>query len=260
MDLRACDDAATWDTLVAGHRFGHPLQCWGWGQVKAATGWQAERLVVYDGETFRGGAQVLTRSFPGLPLTMTYVPRGPVVEPSDTESLQALAAGLREQGRRRRSLFCKMDPAWPRTEDHALVAAGFIPSQETVQVTDTYTIDLRRSEDDILAGMRSKTRQYIRKAEKEETTVVRDTTGEYLHLCYSIYAETARRAHFGLHPEAYYRDLYQSYEADRQYLYVALRQGVPLSFLWMVAAGRFAVEFYGGVSDAGQEWKCNYLL
>ncbi len=260
MDLRACDDAATWDSLVAGHPFGHPLQCWGWGQVKAATGWQADRLALYDGETFRGGAQVLTRSFPGLPLTMTYVPRGPVVEPADAPALRALAAGLREHGRRHRSLFCKLDPAWPASLEHALGDAGCVPSKELVQVTDTYTIDLRRGEDDLLADMRSKTRQYIRKAEKEETVVVRDTSGEYLHACYEVYQETARRAHFGLHPEEYYRDLYKHYTADRQYLYVALRQGVPLSFLWMVCAGRFAVEFYGGVSDAGQEWKSNYLL
>jgi lipid II:glycine glycyltransferase (peptidoglycan interpeptide bridge formation enzyme) len=260
MELRECTDAAAWDALVANHPVGHPLQCWGWGEVKAATGWRAHRLALYDGTTFRAGAQVLTRPFPGLPVTMTYVPRGPVVHPTDAEALRALAQGLRQHGRSQRSLFCKVDPAWLAGSEHALAAAGFQPSGETVQVTDTYTLDLRQSEEEILAGMRSKTRQYIRKAEREETTIIRDTTGEYLAACYRIYEETARRAHFGLHPRAYYEDLYRRYPADRQYLYVALRQGTPLSFLWMVCAGRYAVEFYGGVADAGQEWKSNYLL
>ena len=50
------------------------------------------------------------------------------------------------------------------------------------------------------------------------------------------------------------------FPAERQYLYVAMRHGDILSFLWLVGAGRHAVEFYGGVSDAGQEWKSNYLL
>src|SRR5262249_48611200 len=124
----------------------------------------------------------------------------------------------------------------------------------------TYTIDLRQPEETILAGMRPKTRQYVRKAEREETEIVRDTTGELLGACYDVYEQTAKRAHFGLHGRAYYDNLYRLYPPDKQYLYVALRRGVPLSFLWMVCAGRHAVEFYGGVGDAGQEWKSNYLL
>jgi lipid II:glycine glycyltransferase (peptidoglycan interpeptide bridge formation enzyme) len=263
MQLREVCEAAEWDSLVAGHPLGHPLQCWGWGEVKHATGWGADRLAVFDGETFRAGAQVLTRRAPGVPVTMTYAPRGPVAAPDDAEALAALATGLRQHGRRRHAIFCKVDPAWVAGDlgsGDTLVEAGFGPSGETIQVTETYTIDLRQSEDAILAAMRSKTRQYIRKADREETVIVRDTSGEHLDACYEIYRQTALRAHFGLHPHAYYVDLFRLYPAERQYLYVALRAGEPLAFLWMVCAGRQAVEFYGGVSDAGQEWKSNYLL
>lgn len=260
MELREIRDAGEWDGLVAGHAFGHPLQCWGWGEVKKATGWRATRLAVFDGGDFRGGAQVLTRPFPGVPLAMCYVPRGPVVASDDTAALRALGGALRSYARRQRSIFCKVDPAWPAGTPHTLEQAGFRRSGETIQVTDTYTIDLRQSEDQILSGMRSKTRQYIRKAEREDTTIIRETTGERLGACYSIYEETSRRAHFGLHPRTYYDDLFREYPADRQYLYVAYRGDAPLSFLWMVCSGRQAVEFYGGVSDAGQELKSNYLL
>lgn len=260
MELREVTSASEWDSLVAAHPYGHPLQCWGWGEVKAGSGWTAKRLAVFDANGMRAGAQVLTRSLPGLPFTMTYVPRGPVAQPDDADALRALASGLRRHGRAQRGIFCKVDPAWPSGTAHQLTEAGFCPSAETIQVADTYTIDLRQSEDEILAAMRGKTRQYIRKAEREATEIVRDTTGEHLAACYAMYEETARRAHFGLHPRAYYERLSREYPADRQYLYVAFRQGVPLSFLWMVCAGRQAVEFYGGVADAGQEWKSNYLL
>lgn len=260
MELREVVAAAEWDGLVAAHPFGHPLQCWGWGEVKAASGWSARRLAVYDAAGFRAGAQVLTRALPGLPFTMSYVPRGPVVAPDDADALAELARALKRHGREQRAIFCKVDPAWPTGADHALAAAGFVPTVETIQVADTYTIDLAQSLDAILANMRGKTRQYIRKAEREETEIVRDVTGEHLAACYTMYEETARRAHFGLHPRAYYERLFSQYPPKRQYLYVAFRHGEPLSFLWMVCAGRLAVEFYGGVADAGQEWKSNYLL
>lgn len=260
MELREVTDAAAWDEAMARHPFGHPLQCWGWGEVKRAAGWRARRLAVFDGGVFRAGAQVLTRPLPGVPLTMLYIPRGPVVAPDDGEALEIVARWLRTYARGQHAIFCRVDPAWPTGTTNALSSAGFQPSQDTVQVTETYTLDLRQTEEELLAGMRSKTRQYIRKAEREETEIVRDITGEHLATCYAIYQETARRAGFGLHTQAYYDNLYRLYPAERQYLYIALRQGTPLSFLWMVCAGRQAVEFYGGVADAGQDLKSNYLL
>jgi peptidoglycan pentaglycine glycine transferase (the first glycine) len=260
MELREVQDAGAWDALVASHPFGHPLQCWGWGEVKRKSGWKAHRLAVFEDGTMRAAAQVLTRVIPRVPLTMSYVPRGPVADPADRAALVALAGALRQHGATQRSIFCKVDPAWPAGTAHALAEAGFRPSEQTVQVRDTYTIDLRQNEEQILARMRSKTRQYIRKAEREQTVIVRDTTGTYLDACYAIYEETARRARFGLHPRDYYENLFHLYPADRQYLFIALGQGTPLSFLWMVCAGRQAVEFYGGVADCGQELKSNYLL
>ena len=260
MELRDVTEATIWDEAVVRHPFGHPLQCWGWGEVKRAGGWRACRLAVFDGDEFRAGTQVLARPFPGVPLAMLYVPRGPVVAPADTEALALLAHGLRRHAREQHAIFCKVDPAWPAGTEHALASAGFQASRENVQVTDTYTLDLRQSDEEILAGMRSKTRQYVRKAEREETEIVRDTTGERLAACYGIYEETARRAGFGLHTKAYYESLFRLYPSDRQFLYIALRHGTPLSFLWMVCAGRQAVEFYGGVADAGQDLKSNYLL
>ncbi|PWT71055.1 MAG: hypothetical protein C5B60_11395, partial [Chloroflexi bacterium] len=154
MELRECDDSATWDAMVTGHPFGHPLQAFGWGEVKAASGWRVNRLALYDGDTFRAGAQVLTRGFSGIPFTMTYVPRGPVADPTDAPALKALAEALRRHGQSRRSIFCKVDPAWPDGQDQAIAAAGFIPSSQSVQVTDTYTIDLTQTEAEILAAMR----------------------------------------------------------------------------------------------------------
>ena len=57
-------DPAEWDRIVdaAG---GHPLQLWGWGEVKASGPWRPVRLKVLgpDGEV-AGGAQVLVRRLP----------------------------------------------------------------------------------------------------------------------------------------------------------------------------------------------------
>lgn len=261
MQAKEITNGAEWDALIAGHPAAHPLQTWGWGEVKRATGWGAWRVAVQDGTEVRAAAQILTRRVPRLPFAMIYAPRGPIVAPDDAEALAALLAAVNDYGKSVGAIFLKVDPAWPvGTPTAALTHAGFAPSDETVQVTETYTIDLTKSADAIMAAMRSKTRQYIRKAEREETKILRDTSGEWLDACYQIYMETARRAHFGLHPRSYYDAIFKLYDPQKQYLYVALRENVPLSFLWLACFGQHAVELYGGVSDAGQEWKSNFLL
>ncbi len=260
LGLRETTAAAAWDALVAEHLFGHPLQCWGWGELKQDLGWKAYHLALFDGAHFRGGAMVLQRALPGLPLSVMYVPRGPVVAPNDWEALQALAEGLRRHAHLHRSLYCKVDPAWPSDTPHKLSEVGFRVSDEAIQVKHSYTIDLTQTEDILLANMRSKTRQYIHKAEREDIEVLQDTTGAYLGACYAIYEDTARRGGFALRPRAYYDTLFHRFPAHRQYLYVALRHGTPLAFLWVVCAGRQAVELFGGMSDTSQEWKSNYLL
>ena len=260
MQAREITNAAEWDAAIAQHPGAHPLQTWGWGEVKRESGWGAWRVAVHDGTEVRAAAQVLTRRVPRLPLSMIYVPRGPVIGPDDAEALQVLMDSVNAYGKSVGAIFCKVDPAWPAGTPHVLASAGFHPSTESVQVTDTYTIDLTKTEDQMQAAMRPKTRQYIRKAEREETHILRDTKGEWLAACYQIYIETSKRAHFGLHPRSYYDAIFQHYDPARQYLYIALRENVPLSFLWMACFGQHAVELYGGVSDAGQEYKSNYWL
>lgn len=263
MQAREITDGQEWDSLIATHPQAHPLQTWGWGEVKRASGWGAWRVAITDDAgTLRAAAQVLTRHVPRMPLSMIYIPRGPIVAPQDAEALTALMAAVSRYGRSVGAIFCKVDPAWPVGAEHALASAKFAPSHEPVQVTETYTIDLTKSDDEIQAAMRSKTRQYIRKAEREETEIVRDATGAWLEACYNVYIETSKRAHFGLHPRSYYDEIYKLYDPTKQYLYVALHDGQLLSFLWLACFGRYAVELYGGISDIGQELKskANYSL
>lgn len=261
MPIQTVTDAAAWNALIAHLTDAYPLQTWEWGEIKRPAGWFPHRIALLneDGSP-RAAAQVLTRSVPQLPLSMLYIPRGPIVDPVDTDGLQALMQAIRAYGKTQGAIFCKIDPPWLAGTHHSLAALDFQPSNEKVQVTDTYTIDLTQSEEQILAAMRPKTRQYIRKGEREGIIIEHDTTGKYLDACYQMYHETAQRAQFDLHSAGYYHTIFTTYPADLQYLYVALLNDVPVSFLWMAGFGRFAVELYGGISEQGQQTKANFVM
>src|SRR5690606_41437803 len=82
-------DPSTWDREVLALG-GHPLQLWGWGEVKAAGAWKAHRLrVTEDGQTV-GLAQLLVRPLPAQFRALSYVPRGPGVAHHHRETAQAV--------------------------------------------------------------------------------------------------------------------------------------------------------------------------
>ena len=71
-------------------------------------------------------------------------------------------------------------------------------------------IDLRQSEDELLAAMHQKTRYNIRLAQKRGVTVRPGTLAD-LELLYAMYDETARRDQFIIRPLDYYRDAWGSF-------------------------------------------------
>ena len=55
IELQKCGDKEQWDEFIL-EQDGHPLQLWGWGQVKAGHGWSAERVFAYDDDKIVGAA------------------------------------------------------------------------------------------------------------------------------------------------------------------------------------------------------------
>ncbi len=253
MNLIEVTDRVAWDTYVTGNVWGHPLQFWGWGEAKRGNGWEPHRLVLVDGDTWVAAAQVLAWSIPRTGRHIAYVPRGPVAEPGSVaaERLLALLAGW---SRQQKALYLRIEPAW--TE--GAPGEGWVHARHSIQLAQTFTIDLRQSEDELLEPMSRKHRQYIRKSERDGVSVSR-VTDSNLASMYELYSETANRAGFGIHPRSYYEALHREL-GTQSWLYYARYEGQPVAFLWLATAGRTAYELYGGVNVTGAEFKANYFL
>lgn len=255
ISLQACDNREEWDDYVI-ENDGHPLQLWGWGSTKASHGWDVERLFAYDLDQHRiGAAQILIKRLPWPFRALVYVPRGPVVDSEDTKDLlEALANYAKSQYR---AVAVSIEPDWT---DLPSLPAGWGISENTILIPNTLILDLTLSEDEILAPMSKKTRQYIRKSAGEEGVAIHQVKGkEYLRECMAIYHETARRAGFALHADDYYYDVFDNL-GEASPVFAAFYEGHPVAFLWLAISAETAFELYGGVNDRGQELRANYAL
>jgi lipid II:glycine glycyltransferase (peptidoglycan interpeptide bridge formation enzyme) len=124
----------------------------------------------------------------------------------------------------------------------------------------TLILDLRRTEDELLADMSKKHRQYVRKAGREESLSIRPVeTLEQLDACLEVYRETSERADFGLHEDSYYHDAFTMLGEDSP-VWAAYVEDQPVAFLFMAKSSRTAFELYGGMNDTGQRLRANYAL
>ena len=241
-------DRSTWNAFVNASQYGHPLQLWGWGEAKRANSWVPHRLMSADGTA---GAQVLLWPIPKTGRFIAYVPRGPVCSP---DSAASLLAAMSTWAKSHKAIYLRVEPAWK----DAKMPSGWLRSKNCIQLAETYTIDLARSDDDLLGAMERKHRQYINKSEREGVVVRRAHEGD-LDSMWRIYTDTAARAGFGLHDRCYYDELWREL-GDANWLYYAEVEGKPEAFLWLVAGGATAYELYGGVTSAGQAARANYTL
>ena len=246
------NDASTWDDLVDA-RGGHPLQCWGWGELKSGEHWRALRLAVYRNGEPIGGAQVLQRSLPGPLRPLLYVPRGPFADHGEQDEVTARIAQYCRDRVPATVLTIEPDTTtgpsdgpWRRTSN-------------TILIPRTLILDLTRSEEALLSAMAKKTRQYIRKSGREGLDLRLVTTPEGIDQALSLYRETADRAGFAVHGEHYYQDVAARLGA-RSRLYTAYDDGQPVAFLWLAASRRTAFELYGGMNERGQALRANYTL
>lgn len=251
--IEVSDNHAQWDALVndAG---GHPLQLWGWGELKSAHRWSAERLILRDGDTIVGLAQLLTRQLPGPFPEFVYCPRGPIaIEASSSQIADALADHVK---RTHKALALSIEPDeysfalgsnWKRAKNHILPARTLI-------------LDLTQSEEDLIGAMTKKHRQYIRKSEREASLSIRPvTTRAQLDECLEVYQQTADRAEFGLHDTKYYTDAFDML-GDRGAVWASYENDRPVAFLWIAYSDRTSFELYGGMDARGQALRANYAL
>lgn len=277
-------NSSAWDeaVLAAG---GHPLQLWGWGELKSAHSWTAQRLIFHDGDTPVGWAQVLFRKLPPPFSQLAYVPRGPHTLPGYRPQVLTQLRSYVQKNTKAIGLL--LEPDWPEpysplprkvkdeqiddwktTADHQgipveLHNAGFYRSENTGLIPRTLVVDLTPTADQLLAALSSTTRQNVRKSlRRQDSGELRfglvESAADYAQVL-EINKETAKRAGFPIHSDEYHDHIRQFLGGHSQIVGAWVDDEV-VAFTWLVVSGDTAFELYGGVNLIGMKKRVNYGL
>ena len=242
--IKECNDQSKWDEYVL-YNNGHPLQLWGWGEVKATHNWRAYRLFILKDDIIIASAQVLLRQLPKPFKSLAYIPRGPIVLANDQQLiLNKISEFVKE------SFDSVAISIEPDTEEEFSLE-GWKQSKNTILVPRTIIIDLGQGTDALQADMSKKTRQYIRKSSAEKMIIRQVKDKQDLENCLEIYKQTAERANFALHNDDYYYDI-ATMMGDYSVVFASFVDDKPVAFLWLLISKQTAFELYGGVNEIGQ--------
>ncbi len=269
MIVETITDRDTWNNNLRILPHAHILQTWEWGDFKqATTGWTPTRLIFRQDETVLAMASLLERRIG--PLRVIYVPKGPVFQ-SNAPTADVLSHLERQA---RAAVWLKIDPdivAATGEDDNQpdpdgtafielLKQRGWRSSADQVQFRNTITIDLTRSEDQILAAMSQNTRRKVRTAAKKNVTIREGSTAD-LDTLYRLYRVTGERDDFLIRPPDYYRRAWQDFiEAGLAHVLIAELDGQAIAHVILMHFGQKCWYFYGASSNEERNRMPNYAL
>ena len=295
-------DRKEWDDFINEHG-GHPLQLWGWGELKSqSSNWKVKRVFLKNGEEkyidrkkkdhsdIVAAAQILVRKLPFPLRNFAYIPRGALViskKPIERARISREIALWASKNIKPKPVCLTMEPDWNNGDFE--LSNGWKKSKNTILIPRTLILNLTQNEDELLAKMSKKTRQYIRKS-GGEVKVRQLKTEEEVDRALEIYTETAKRAGFAIHSKDYYHKLYQKmgenspifgafiekeqgdsskneednfesgYKTPDERIAEKLKNQEMVAFLWFAQSDSVAFELYGGMTEVGQKARANYVL
>ena len=248
------DNPDAWDAAAMAAN-GHLLQSWRWGQFKSEFGWSVERIAVQAGSR-TALAQILFRS--KGPISVGYIPRGPIIPADDPELANALTDKIDRVSRQRRSLYTIFETNGPLPYQGNYKQHGFVAGPPRIQPVRTAKVALG-SDDEMLAKMRQNTRYSVRLAARRGVVVrpVNEPWG--VDDFYRVLRETSDRNEFGIHSARYYQRFLEVFGENALCIF-ADSEGSLAACVIAARFGSEAIYMYGASSTEFRQHGAAFLL
>lgn len=243
------------------------LQSVEWLRLQEATG---KETLPFAEEDFSAHGIVHTLPLVGQYL---YVPRGPRQSNNQSpnsnfqRNIQKLIAGAKE----RKMKWVRIEPETEemleeikKTVDTLRQAQGgnlrVTKAPHDMQPREVLKIDISKTEEELLARMKSKARYNIRLAEKRGVRVFETREEKYIAAFLDLITATSGRKGIASHPRGYYEQFFQVLPQDMCQLFVAEYEGEVLAANMMIFFGETTTYLHGGSGDAHRDVMAPYLL
>lgn len=237
----------------------HPMQSWQWGQVRQEHGVDLVRFAVFNGPKIVQVFQMTFHKIPFTPYTIGYLPRSSLF---DTEVLQF----IQQLAMEKKAIFVKCEPYEEKNSqndmqiDRLLQTRSIRKSPHGLFPNWTQVIDLQKTEEQLFALLKQKTRYNIKLAQKKGVSVTEETNDGGFAQFITLYFETCRRQGYHGHTKQYHKTLYKLLNKSIAHILIAAYEGIPLSAYELFLFNGILYYPYGGSSVIHRNLMASNLL
>lgn len=183
----------------------HPLQSWQWGEFRKKTGVKVIRLGVFKKGKLQKGFQLTIHPLPPTDYTLGYLPKGAMIDKTMIEALKKV-------GQENNCIFIKLEPSVlaPNEKLHQLLLENGCRVGRPLFTKYTLSLNLTKSEEELLSLMKSKTRYNIRLSQRKEVQVIKDNSKKAFKTYLQLLWETTQRQGFYAHSQDYHRKMWEA--------------------------------------------------
>ncbi len=271
MNTIQCDESwrEKWDEFVKNNSLDFGLlQSWVWGKFQEKLGKNIFRLAVIDDDENILALALVIKNKLRLGKSYFYIPRGPILRRSEAifnfqfsifnEGIDLLFKKIKNLAKKENVIFLRLDPPWEDNgENKKRLSDLNFKFIGQVQPKQTLIFDLNKTEEEILAQMKPKTRYNIKVAQNHKIEI---NEGErYFEDFWRLMGQTSKRDQFVSHPKEYYQKMLAAL-GDSIKLEVAKCEGKIIATNLFVFFGKWCVYLHGASDYEHRNKMAPYLL
>lgn len=261
IDIKPIENKAEWEAFVLEFPGSNFLHSWNWGEFYRNLGNEIFRVGIYADEDLMGVmSSVVEDAKRGRYIS---IGGGPLIDWHDKDIAQVAISEMKRQAKERNCVFVRVRPQIDSSPEHLQIfkSLGFRPAQMHLHAELTSQLDLRPTEEELLANMRKKTRYEVRQADKKGIKVTTTKDIKKLKRFYDLQMETAKRQGFVPFSFEYLKKQFEVFASDNQVvLYSSELDGELLAQAFVIFYGQEAAYHYGASTLAGRKHPGAYAI
>jgi lipid II:glycine glycyltransferase (peptidoglycan interpeptide bridge formation enzyme) len=194
--MKEINSASDWDGFVKRYSPMALFQSWTWGDV-AKKNHQVWRFGWFEADELVAVAQV--QKVHARRGTFLHVRHGPILKNQNISVWKKVLGDLKELAKGEKAWFFRVSPLLEISDKHTQLYKVLRLRSAPIHAMDAelcWVLELDKSEDEILMGMRKTTRYEIKRAQKMGVTITKDAK---LDDFFALYKETSDRHKFVRH-------------------------------------------------------------
>lgn len=251
-------DAQTWEKFVLSQQHALFVQSPTYGEFYQSIGEQSWIFGLFEDEKLVGGSLVV--SVHARRGNFLYLPYGPLLDPTNTKSVQCFFDHVRKFAKEHSYDFIRISPWWEEGNKPELPGVREAPMHMLAE--NSWLLDLQQSKDALLAGMKKNHRNLIRRCEREGVTIEIGQSEELLNHLHTMLDATEQRLGFRRFARDYIDNEFRLFakKGEAALLLSRLPDGTPDAAAIIMFYGSMAVYRHSGSLNTNKKLPTSYLI